>query len=287
MAKPDIWMPFFIGDYMRDTMHLSNRGHGTYMLLIFACWVRGGWVDDNDETLANIAKLSPSDWIATRPIVAPFFKLRDGKWFHSRVERELKRAQSTQDAFRKGAAKTNAKRWGSPSETPTESPSDSHSVSPNGRSSPSPSPSLEHERESREIPTIDSVLTEAGRIGLAPWKATDFFNEMEGCGWLDYNNRPIQKWKPVLARVKVKWEADGRPAHPPSILKTNGPSAPQAMSGNTLAIVRTKELEEVNESINRIEQVDSHVDLSTDDRRKLSELRARRREIKKELGWKI
>lgn len=142
-----------------------------------------------------------------------------------------------------------------------------------------------HERECPEVPTIDSVLDEASRIGLASWKALDFFNEMEGCGWLDYNKRPIQKWRPVLARVRTKWEADGRPAHPP----TNGnqkPGGGQAMSGNTLAIVRTKELDEVNAQIGRIEGVDSHVDLSQADRAAIKTLKDRRRAIKQELGWK-
>ena len=35
---------------------------------------------------------------------------------------------------------------------------------------------------------------------------------MEGCGWLDYNHRPIKSWQAVLARIREKWEADGRPS---------------------------------------------------------------------------
>jgi hypothetical protein len=69
-----------------------------------------------------------------------------------------------------------------------------------------------------EQPGIEEVLIEAQRIGLAEWKARDWFNEMEGCGWLDYNHRPIRAWRAVLARVRAKWEADGRPSQPPSRL---------------------------------------------------------------------
>ncbi|HET7624388.1 MAG TPA: hypothetical protein VFM25_03915 [Verrucomicrobiae bacterium] len=67
-----------------------------------------------------------------------------------------------------------------------------------------------------ERPGVEEVLIEAQRIGLSEWKARDWFNEMEGCGWLDYNHRPIVSWRAVLTRVKVKWEADGRPSQPPS-----------------------------------------------------------------------
>lgn len=65
------------------------------------------------------------------------------------------------------------------------------------------------------LPDWPAVKANALQIGLAEWKARDFFDEMEGCGWLDYNRRPIRKWQNVLNRVKVKWEADGRPSQPP------------------------------------------------------------------------
>lgn len=68
----------------------------------------------------------------------------------------------------------------------------------------------------REIPSLDRIQTHARTIGLAPWKAEDWWCEMEACGWLDHQSRPVAKWQPLMARVKSKWEADGRPAGPPS-----------------------------------------------------------------------
>ena len=68
----------------------------------------------------------------------------------------------------------------------------------------------------REIPPWEHIKAYAFTIGVAEWKALDFFNEMQGCGWLDYLMRPIMNWKPVLCRVKAKWEAEGRPTGPPA-----------------------------------------------------------------------
>jgi hypothetical protein len=72
-----------------------------------------------------------------------------------------------------------------------------------------------HEREhARELPDWKLVKAFADTIGLAEWRAQDWFNEMEGAGWIDYQQRPIVKWQAVLTRVKAKWEADGRPMAP-------------------------------------------------------------------------
>lgn len=77
-------------------------------------------------------------------------------------------------------------------------------------------------------PSWPAVRAHAVQIGLAEWKALDFFNEMEGCGWLDYNKRPIRKWQNVLNRVRTKWEADGRPMQPP----TNGNTSKSASANS-------------------------------------------------------
>lgn len=74
----------------------------------------------------------------------------------------------------------------------------------------------------RERPSFKEVLATAEMIGLSEWKARDWFDEMEGCGWLDFQHRPVVRWQSILSRVKVKWEADGRPSSPPSSGKSSG-----------------------------------------------------------------
>lgn len=71
-------------------------------------------------------------------------------------------------------------------------------------------------RVSANRPDLNEVLFYAQKIGLAEWKAKDWFDEMEGCGWLDHNKRQIERWQSILNRVRTKWEADGRPAGPPA-----------------------------------------------------------------------
>ena len=223
--KADIWYPRYVGDYHRDTMHLSTLQHGAYCLLMDAYWINQGPLSGDDAQLSQIAKLSLSDWSAIRSVIAKFFIIELGDcpiWRHKRIDKELEKALKQKESKSLAAKNTNVKRWGkqSHSESVSDSLSESQNGSQNGRSSPSPSPSVVAERE-RDFPECASnpklkdVEARAQMIGLAPWKARDWFDEMEGCGWLDHQKRPVVNWQAILNRVRSKWEADGRPMSPP------------------------------------------------------------------------
>jgi uncharacterized protein YdaU (DUF1376 family) len=87
--RPDTWMPLYVGDYLRDTMHLTTEQHGAYLLLIMACWVGGGVLPGQDAQLAVIARISPEKWRKMRPVIAAFFQADAGGWSHNRISKEL------------------------------------------------------------------------------------------------------------------------------------------------------------------------------------------------------
>ncbi len=127
MAKTDIWMPIFIGDYLSETMHLGARQHGACLLLMMASWKAGGWLADDDTTLAAIARLTPEEWASDRPVLAAQFEVADGKWRHAGLCRELERAQRNKqkrsEAGSKGAAGRWQKGWQDDGPSPSPSPS--------------------------------------------------------------------------------------------------------------------------------------------------------------------
>jgi uncharacterized protein YdaU (DUF1376 family) len=88
MRRP--WMPFYVGDYLRDTSHLSAVEHGAYCLLLMTYWVRGSLPDD-DQQLANITRLPLDKWLQHRTVLQAFFY--DG-WKHKRVDAELLRHET-------------------------------------------------------------------------------------------------------------------------------------------------------------------------------------------------
>ena len=87
MPRP--WMPFYWGDYFRDTRHLSKGQHASYLMLIGHYWTHGGLPDD-DRQLANITLSTIEEWQADKPILQAFFY--DG-WTHKRIEHEIHRTE--------------------------------------------------------------------------------------------------------------------------------------------------------------------------------------------------
>ena len=83
------WMPLYVADYLADTGHLTNAEHGSYLMLIFHYWQRGGLPND-DERLASIAKAKLEQWLSMKATIAEFF---DNEWRHSRIDAELEKSR--------------------------------------------------------------------------------------------------------------------------------------------------------------------------------------------------
>lgn len=245
MAKTNIWMAFYPKDYFGDTTDLTTQQHGAYLLLIMTYFATGKAPRDNDEELARITKLSRLKWRKERPRIERFFTIHKGFWRHKRVERELSRSKNLSKMNQIRARK----RWETKSENgvpkddlqanTTKTPMPRHSsgtttAMPDSCYSESESESesqctkAEREYGSADRPSWEEVKFYADKIGLAEWKARDWFDEMEGGGWLDHNKRPVAIWQSILNRVKTKWEADDRPAGPPSNAPRAGGARPMS-----------------------------------------------------------
>ena len=87
-----MWMPLYVGDYLRDTTRLTLPQHGGYLLLIMDYWISGPLPDD-DVQLAAIVRVSVTEWQKSlRPRLSPFFQISEGRWRHKRIDQEIERA---------------------------------------------------------------------------------------------------------------------------------------------------------------------------------------------------
>lgn len=193
-------------------MAFSAEQCGAYILLLSYQWMNG-FVPDDDSSICTIGRCSSA---AVASLRKKFQKDEtDGVLRNLRLER----VRQEQIEYRSKQAENGRKGGNATKRRSSDATSNAQATLEQRSSSPSHTPSL-HERESHfpecnGRPTLKEVLARADIEGLAAWKAEDWWNEMQGCGWLDFSHRPIRDWTAVLTRVRTKWESDGRPKSPP------------------------------------------------------------------------
>ena len=104
-SKADTWMPFYVADYLKDTMHLSRDQHGGYLLLLMACWNGAGRIPNDDAQLACLAKATPAEWRKMAPILRRFFTVDGDELVQGRVVQEYEKAQRLSEIRRENGGK--------------------------------------------------------------------------------------------------------------------------------------------------------------------------------------
>jgi uncharacterized protein YdaU (DUF1376 family) len=203
MSMENVWFPFYVGDYLADTMHLSASEHGSYLLILFAYYKNQGPLPDDDKRLANIARVSVTDWQATRLAIASFFKIESGFWIHSRADFEIKRRKSAQVARQEAAKATNEARWKdrSPSRSPSRSPYRKTVAIPQSQSQSEEE--VQKPKPSRSKPgSVEDVKLFCAKSGISENDANWFWQKCEGNGWTN-GGKPIKNWQMTLTAWKT------------------------------------------------------------------------------------
>lgn len=77
-----------IGDYLKDTAHLSLLEHGVYGRLIDVYYTREAGIPD-EQAARLIGARSKDECAALKSVLKEFFELVDGLWLQARCEREI------------------------------------------------------------------------------------------------------------------------------------------------------------------------------------------------------
>lgn len=72
------FMQLYVGDYLKDTRHLTAEQHGAYLLLLMSMWAHGGDLPNDPRKLRRLAGCASGQWKKVAPEVLPYFQDRDG-----------------------------------------------------------------------------------------------------------------------------------------------------------------------------------------------------------------
>lgn len=103
-----------LGDYAKDTAHLSMLEHGAYTLLIDRYYATEAGIP-SDQAYRVARARTKDERSAVDAVLAEFFNLRDGVWIKNRCEEEIAKAK-----VKITAARTNGKKGGRPRANPEE-----------------------------------------------------------------------------------------------------------------------------------------------------------------------
>lgn len=138
----DIWFPFYIGDYVADTMHLSAEEHGAYLLLIIHYWKNQKPIKNDPKTIQNIAKIK----FKKLSNVLAFFEEKEGCFTHRRIQREIEKAITNKELKSKAGKISANKRYNKKLTDVATKPQQTGQQKAN----PSPSPSPFEDKSSKQ-----------------------------------------------------------------------------------------------------------------------------------------
>jgi uncharacterized protein YdaU (DUF1376 family) len=84
----------YIGDYIRDTGHLTTTEHGADLLLLMHAWTRGGDLPNDDLRLRTIARMDAREWKRSGAVLWEFFQVDGDVLRYKRIDRELANAEA-------------------------------------------------------------------------------------------------------------------------------------------------------------------------------------------------
>lgn len=189
-------LPFWVDAYLADTIHLSTKEHGAYLLLLMTAWrMPDCSLPDDDRMLAKFARMDGRGWRFMRPVMEQFFDINNGRWRQIRLTKERKNVVERSDKMKENAQA----RWLKNKET----------ANANAKQTPckqdatiSISKSISSKKESVSIEEAISAYNElADEIGLP--KAQRFTESrrtalrlrLEECGGLE-------GWAVALAKIR-------------------------------------------------------------------------------------
>ncbi len=105
------WFPLEPGRYLKNTLHLTTRQHGGYVLLIMAALEGGGRLPKSDAALASIAKLDAKGWKEDGGTLKAYLTDGGDHWLHEYAAFLCADVRARLDAKSKAGKKGAEKRW--------------------------------------------------------------------------------------------------------------------------------------------------------------------------------
>jgi len=100
------YMQLYVSDYLADTAHLTAQQHGAYLLLLMNYWQKGKPLDNTNERLQYVARMTGEEWEANKDIFAEFFWIDGDTWSHTRIDNDLEKVREKSEKASKAGQRS-------------------------------------------------------------------------------------------------------------------------------------------------------------------------------------
>lgn len=226
MAKTDIWMPLYIGDFLRDTVNLSFDEKSFYMMILINLWCMGG--ESTVEDIRDSTGYSKKKFEKKFEKISRFFSKSGNRIFQKRLLAEKKKAN--ENSLKKSA---NAKkRWEKPSVDGCKSNANAKQVHMQMQC-PSPSPSSLEKKEKEKTSKKKKLAAPKIAFEKSEWydfqklkdslpdwteEKVQYYHE-SACGYSKANRGRYSNWRQAILNWHRRDLDEGRGYYHPNRLK--------------------------------------------------------------------
>ena len=254
-----------IGDYLKDTSHLTLLEHGIYTRLMDVYYVRESALPES-QIARLIGAHSPDEMAALNSVLSEFFELVSGSWIQHRCEKEIEiYSDKSIKAKRSASARwenkiENTERNANAMRTHTEgnAPNNQSPITNNQKKNTSAvappdgmSPSIwqdfvDHRKAKRAKVTqtaIDGIAREADKAG---WPIEDALREICSRGWTGFKAEWVVDKQKQQGAAPISFKAADRLAGIKRWEERTGlkhPENPENQTGADIFDITTKPLE--------------------------------------------
>jgi uncharacterized protein YdaU (DUF1376 family) len=114
-SKTNIWMPWYIDNYLADTLEFNVDEHGAYCVLLFKMWKNLGYLPADHEKLRKILKITKKKFEKIWSTVGEKFINVGDKITNVKLLKEFEKSIYNKSSYSKRGKKGSSKRWGNDS----------------------------------------------------------------------------------------------------------------------------------------------------------------------------
>lgn len=180
--KTDVWLPIYIGDYLKDTADLSLAEHGAFFKLLMAYWQKGCLEHCLEKCTRIAGAYTQAERDAVKSVVERFFVVDGAHLKNKRMDAEREAAQNKRKSARDKALKANAARWNNRNQSALSDAPSIHQAAHEDvlqaipEESPSPSPSELKAKEKAKASRDALAVSDLVDMGVNERSARDWLH---------------------------------------------------------------------------------------------------------------